>query len=83
MFTADEIADEVRAVGLHVMEMKGISGLSVTLGYLLNKHNLVVPASATVEPLTAVHARLGREGRLQRSDVAIAAPLGDVVSGAR
>jgi hypothetical protein len=61
------------------MEMKGISGLSVTLGYLLNKHSLVVPASATVEPLTAVHAWLGREGRLPRSYVAIAAPLGDVV----
>jgi hypothetical protein len=80
VFTAAEIAAEVQAVGLRVIEMKGVSALSIILGYLQNRGALAMPAHGTHELLSEVHAllvRLGRAGRLLRSHVVIAAPFDD------
>ena len=83
VFTADELADEVRAVGLRVVETKGISGLSVILGYLNNQDRLGTSTPVPTELLASAQtllARLGRRGSLRRAHVLVAARSDDFAS---
>ena len=71
-FTRDELAHEVKAVGLRIVSQHGISALSLVLGYLRSLGKISADEEELLPDVHRLLARLGRDGTMRRSHVILA-----------
>jgi SAM-dependent methyltransferase len=71
-FIAEELAAEVTATGLRIVETHGISAISLVLGYLRNSGRIHESDEPLLPGVGRLLDRLGRLGTMRRSHVIVA-----------
>ena len=71
-FTADELTEMIRGHGLRILSQRGISALSLILGYERHGGRLPSQDEAYLGDVRALLGRLGRTGSMRRSHVIVA-----------
>jgi SAM-dependent methyltransferase len=71
-FTADELTEMIRDRGLRILSQRGVSALSLILGYQRGGGRLAPDDEAYLGEVRALLGRLGRTGSMRRSHVIVA-----------
>jgi hypothetical protein len=77
LFTEDELAQAVRAAGLRVVEIVGLSALSVILGYLRGQGQITEADHPHLPGVVALLRNLGRATVARRAHAIVAERIAD------